>query len=115
MEAEEYINERNLRPRFGIPERTAQRWRKDGGGPPYVRRGTRRILYRVSDVEHWLAESTFKSRAEELSRVCNVAPSTPTDAKAASNEGRITPKTHRRYPPGHVPPPSPRGAEAGDE
>jgi hypothetical protein len=35
-----------------------------GGGPAFVRLGRRRIVYRVADVERWLAEWTFSSRAD---------------------------------------------------
>jgi hypothetical protein len=67
-EPAEYIDEDGLFERYLIAPRTAQRWRKDGGGPPFVRLGARRILYRVADVERWLAHRTFSSRADELSR-----------------------------------------------
>ena len=64
----EYLDEAALADRYLIPPRTAQRWRSTGGGPPFVRLGARRVLYRVADVERWLTERTFKSRADELSR-----------------------------------------------
>jgi hypothetical protein len=64
----EYIDEDALGERYLIPPRTAQRWRSSGGGPPFVRLGRRRVLYRVADVEGWLAARTYKSRADELSR-----------------------------------------------
>ncbi len=64
----EYLDEDGLHERFLIPPRTAQRWRASGGGPPFIRLGKRRIAYRTADVERWLAERTFKSRADELSR-----------------------------------------------
>ena len=64
----EYIDEDGLYKRYLIPPRTAQRWRASGGGPAFVRLGRRRIVYRVADVERWLAERTFSSRADELSR-----------------------------------------------
>ena len=64
----EYIDEDGLYERYLIPPRTAQRWRASGGGPAFVRLGRRRVVYRVADVERWLAERTFSSRADELSR-----------------------------------------------
>jgi Helix-turn-helix domain len=64
----EYIDEDGLSERYLIPPRTAQRWRATGGGPPFVRLGRRRVVYRVADVERWLAERTFAHRAEELVR-----------------------------------------------
>ncbi len=48
---------------LGESRRTLER-----DGPPYVRLGQRRIAYRWSDVEAWLASRTFKSRAAELAR-----------------------------------------------
>jgi hypothetical protein len=64
----EYINEEGLAERYLVPPRTAQRWRTTGGGPPFIRLGKRRVLYRVADVEAWLAARTYASRADELSR-----------------------------------------------
>jgi hypothetical protein len=64
----EYIDEDGLDERYDIRPRTAQRWRAEGGGPPFIRLGKRRVLYRVADIEAWLAKRTFKSRADELAR-----------------------------------------------
>jgi len=36
-----------------------------GGGPPFIRLGKRRIIYRRADVEAWLLRRTFASLAEE--------------------------------------------------
>ena len=33
--------------------RTLQRWRVEGGGPPFVRLGRHRIAYRRQDIERW--------------------------------------------------------------
>ena len=66
--AAEYIDENGLSERYLIPPRTAQRWRATGGGPPFVRLGRRRVVYRVADVERWLAERTYAHRADELAR-----------------------------------------------
>ena len=64
----EYLDENGLADRYSIPPRTAQRWRATGDGPAFVRLGHRRVLYRIADVERWLAERTYKSRADELAR-----------------------------------------------
>ena len=64
----EYLDERGLEQHYGISPRTAQRWRKQGKGPSFVRRGERKIVYRVADIEAWLAGRTYKSIADELSR-----------------------------------------------
>jgi hypothetical protein len=64
----DYLNETGLEARYNIAPRTAQRWRSSGEGPPFVRVGPRRVMYRIADVEAWLATRTFRSRADELSR-----------------------------------------------
>lgn len=53
--------------RIQRPERTLERWRLTGEGPPFVRLG-RRVAYRVADVERWLARRTYASRAAELAQ-----------------------------------------------
>jgi hypothetical protein len=68
LPAGEYVAESGLQERFLIPPRTAQRWRQSGDGPPFVRLGKRRVVYRVADVERWLAERTYRHRADELAR-----------------------------------------------
>ena len=65
---DEYITEQGLHERYLIPPRSAQRWRSTGDGPRWIRLGQRRILYRVSDVEEWLKERTYRHRADELTR-----------------------------------------------
>jgi hypothetical protein len=81
----EYLDEAALHDRYQIPPRTAQRWRVNGEGPPYVRVGARRIAYRVADVERWLAERTYAHRADELSRRTNAVgdPGPKREAQAA--------------------------------
>jgi hypothetical protein len=66
--AAEYVDEAGLSEKYLIPPRTAQRWRGSGAGPPFVRLGPRRVLYRIADVEAWLATRTYRSRADELAR-----------------------------------------------
>jgi hypothetical protein len=72
MEPIAYLDEDGLYSRYLIPPRTAQRWRVTGDGPPFVRLGKRRIVYRVDDVEKWLAQRTFKHLAEEKSRAAKI-------------------------------------------
>ena len=68
LQQNEYLDEGGLQERYQIPPRTAQRWRTEGTGPAFVRLGKRRIVYRVADVEQWLAQRTFASRADEVAR-----------------------------------------------
>ena len=64
----DYIDEEGLSTEYLIPPRTAQRWRATGQGPKWIRLGQRRVIYRRADIEAWLTERTFKSRADELTR-----------------------------------------------
>ncbi|MCA9564820.1 MAG: helix-turn-helix domain-containing protein [Myxococcales bacterium] len=40
---------------------TLTRWRGKGKGPPFVRLGSR-VMYRVSDLEDWIATRLIRSR-----------------------------------------------------
>ena len=68
MEPSAYVDEDGLRDRYLISQRTAQRWRVTGDGPPFVRLGRRRVIYRIADAERWLAERTYEHLADEASR-----------------------------------------------
>jgi hypothetical protein len=61
----EFLDEAGLQTEYLIPPRTAQRWRASGDGPPFVRLGKRRVVYRRSDVEAWLRARTFNTLAHE--------------------------------------------------
>ena len=47
---------------FTVP--TLQRWRTEGVGPPYATLGPRRIVYRLSDIETYLAKRVVNSTAD---------------------------------------------------
>ena len=64
----EFHTETQLCKRLHVNPRTTMRWRDDGTGPPYVRVGPRRLLYRRADVDAWLAAHTFPHRAAEAFR-----------------------------------------------
>ena len=66
-----YFTERQFCERYRVSARTAQRWRITGDGPPFVRLGPHKIVYRLSDAEAWAAGRTFARRADEPPR--NVA------------------------------------------
>lgn len=77
MNFNEYMTEDQFCERFRIAPRTAQRWRREGRfGPPYIRAGGRRVLYRVSDCETWAEGRTFQTQAEELARRCETTEAT---------------------------------------
>jgi predicted DNA-binding transcriptional regulator AlpA len=63
-----YLTERQYCERYHLAPRTAQRWRVTGEGPPWVRLGPHKIVYRLSDVERWVLAHTYAHRADELSR-----------------------------------------------
>lgn len=51
----DYLTERQLCSRYHISQRTAQRWRLIGEGPPFIRFGLRRVIYRLADCEAWVS------------------------------------------------------------
>jgi hypothetical protein len=50
-----------------VNSRLPEVWRATGAGPPYMRAGGRRVLYRWADVLTWLNDRRFTSTAEETS------------------------------------------------
>lgn len=54
--------------RIGWSERSLERARIMGNGPPYVRVGLRRVMYQPEAVQEWLAARTYAHRADELAR-----------------------------------------------
>lgn len=84
MGGSDYLAEAQLDQQYGIKPRTAQRWRQSGEGPPYIRLGRRRVLYRRQDVENWLRERTYRHRADEFTRQ---------QAQLAAEITRTTPRT----------------------
>lgn len=66
VEADCYLTEQQFCERFHVSPRTAQRWRKEGRfGPPFIRAGARRVLFRLSDCERWAEQRRFSTLAEE--------------------------------------------------
>jgi hypothetical protein len=61
-----YLTEAEFSARFKIPQRTLQRWRSSGDGPPFTRIGPRQVRYRIDAAEAWAAARTFTHRAAEL-------------------------------------------------
>jgi hypothetical protein len=66
--ASDYLTEKQFCRRYHVSPRTAQRWRVTGDGPPFVRLGPHKIVYRLRDAETWAAGRTFAHRADEMSR-----------------------------------------------
>jgi Helix-turn-helix domain len=46
---------------------TLRRFRRDGGGPAYVRLGTA-IRYDIHELDRWMSQRVFHSRADEHAR-----------------------------------------------
>ncbi len=63
-----YLDENAAAAALGVSPRTLQRWRRDGGGPRYIRVGLRRVTYDPAVIEEWAAERSFPHRAAELAR-----------------------------------------------
>ena len=61
---EQLLTENQLADKTGISPRTLQKWRWEGGGPPYIKLG-RSVRYRLSDVLEWLDERTFESTSDQ--------------------------------------------------
>ncbi|HEV7267243.1 MAG TPA: hypothetical protein VGN83_20360 [Falsiroseomonas sp.] len=64
--SEEFITRDQFCARYRISKRTEERQRLRGDGPPFVRVGPRRILYRLKDCATWEAGRTFAHRAAEM-------------------------------------------------
>jgi predicted DNA-binding transcriptional regulator AlpA len=66
----EFLTDAELCKRVHVTSQTTWRWRRDGGGPLFVRVGQHRILYRVSDVDDWLRARIYTHRAAEAVSRC---------------------------------------------
>ena len=62
---DEFLTDEELAQLLGVTTRTTLRWRRDGGGPPYVRVGLRHVRYRRRDVDAWATRRTFVTLAAE--------------------------------------------------
>ena len=50
----DYLRPEDLAEQLGVTTRTLRRWRTLRIGPPQLKCGPRRILYKVEDVRAWL-------------------------------------------------------------
>ena len=62
-----WLTQDQLAARLDISVRSLERMRNAGTGPRFSKAG-KRVLYRLIDVEEWLAEHSFCSTAEAKSR-----------------------------------------------
>jgi predicted DNA-binding transcriptional regulator AlpA len=56
VERDPLLTERDLSTWLGISEPTLFRHRRDGTGPAFIRLSARRVAYRRTAVEEWLAQ-----------------------------------------------------------
>ncbi|CAI9121340.1 helix-turn-helix transcriptional regulator [Brytella acorum] len=68
MSASIIVSERDAEPYTGLSVRTLQRLRLTGQGPSYVQLTGRRIAYRLSDLEEWVAQRVVSSTADATVR-----------------------------------------------
>ena len=57
------LNQREVAARLRLSERTLERSRVTGDGPPFVKAG-RRVLYRPDDIDAWIASRVRTSTSE---------------------------------------------------
>jgi predicted DNA-binding transcriptional regulator AlpA len=62
---DDFLSDSETATKLRVNKKTTARWRTSGEGPPYVRVGPRRILYRQKDLDAWAAARTFVSHAAE--------------------------------------------------
>lgn len=59
------LNEDRTAEVTGLSKRTLQRYRQEGGGPPYCRLAPGRVGYPSDALEAWIASRTYASTAAE--------------------------------------------------
>lgn len=50
---------------LNVSERTLEKWRYEGGGPPYVRLSRRCVRYRLADLKSYIENRVATSTAAE--------------------------------------------------
>ncbi|MEM1182924.1 MAG: helix-turn-helix domain-containing protein [Acidobacteriota bacterium] len=48
------LSEKEAAKLIGFSVRTLQKWRTEGGGPPFIHVSARAIRYQVTDIEAWI-------------------------------------------------------------
>ncbi len=61
------VRERHAEDLCGFGNQTFRRYRREGTGPNYCRKGSR-IVYLISDLIGWLEANRYSSRAQEVAR-----------------------------------------------
>lgn len=66
--AETYLPPKQAAEKIGVSPATLQRWRSEGGGPPYCKVGRRLVAYPESGFQKWLTERMASSTADAKQR-----------------------------------------------
>lgn len=66
---------------LNLSTRTLQRFRQQGGGPPYVRLGERRVAYVPADVQTWVRSRVVASTSEATVRAAEEKARAAPDAR----------------------------------
>lgn len=61
------INQREVAQLLGVAERTLEKWRRTGEGPPFISISRRCIRYRIADLRDWQDQHVRRSTAETTS------------------------------------------------
>lgn len=62
--ARELLSEAEAATLTGLSRRTLQRFRVSGGGPLFVKLGTRRVAYARTAISTWISARTYRSTAD---------------------------------------------------
>ena len=60
--SEVYLDTKQAAAYCNLHTRTLKRWRSTGAGPRFIKQG-RKVLYRLSDLEAWMAEHCYTNTA----------------------------------------------------
>ena len=54
-----HLSPKRLAEQTGISEKTWERMRQNGGGPPFTKTGSKRICYPIVELDKWFAAHTY--------------------------------------------------------
>lgn len=61
-----FLTEKEAAEALLVKRETLRKWRRQGCGPRYIRCGSRLVRYFAEDIEAWLQEKKYSSRANEF-------------------------------------------------
>jgi DNA-binding transcriptional MerR regulator len=68
MQQSSYLTQSESADFLRLSERTLERWRVEGMGPPFRRFG-RRVVYAKADLERWADSRCFESTCQETAKL----------------------------------------------